>query len=77
MSRTYSGVPGDSRCECSDTQCVAHAGTPACNGVAISVLYRVDMEDNSGTAFCEQCADDAMESGLFTDSIEDDDEVSQ
>jgi hypothetical protein len=29
------------------------------------------MDDVSGTAFCDKCADDAFESGLFTDSVDD------
>ena len=28
-------------------------------------LYRCDMEDNTGVAFCGDCASDAMESGVF------------
>ncbi len=63
------------RCECSDGEC------PNCNGdceaLASVVLFRVDMEDLTGTHFCEGCADAAMDSGLFTDQAredEDDDE---
>jgi len=38
--------------------------------LATTILYRVDMEDVTGTAFCEACADDAFASGLFTDSTD-------
>jgi len=36
------------------------------------LFYRVDMEDVSGTLFCERCGDAAAESGLFT--VQEDDE---
>lgn len=53
------------KCECADKAC------PVCNGQCHIdgkvTLYRVDMIDRTGTLFCEACADDAMESGLFTD----------
>jgi hypothetical protein len=32
----------------------------------LRTLYRVDMEDHSGVAFCGHCASDAEDSGLFT-----------
>lgn len=69
MTRTFSGVPGDSRCECSDPGCaiaIDHGGKQ-CTHLAATILYRVDMEDVTGTALCESCADDAMESGLFAE----------
>lgn len=76
MSKTFSGVPGDSRCECSDINCNSnHNGKPKCDETATTILYRVDMVDVTGTAFCEACAEDASLSGLFTDSTEDDDEL--
>ena len=53
-------------CECSDSGCHAHTGTPVCNQTGTSLLYRVDMEDQTGTLFCEDCAADAMEAGLFS-----------
>lgn len=54
------------KCECADGGCpVCHGACKKCSSV---ILYRVDMEDRTGTAFCEQCAEDAMESGLFTDN---------
>ena len=55
-------------CEDGDLQC------PACHGhctrIGTTILYRIDMEDKTGTLFCEECADDASESGLFTDEVE-------
>jgi hypothetical protein len=64
------------RCECADAGCVCHG---KCNAEGRVTLYRVDMEDATGTLFCEQCAADAMESGLFTDESEEesDDEPSE
>jgi hypothetical protein len=51
------------RCECSDPGC------PCCHGhcerKATTVLCRSDMEDETGTAMCEGCAGDALESGVF------------
>lgn len=54
-------------CECADKECASHKGSD-CNVKARSMLklFRVDMEDRTGTRFCTTCADDAMESGLFT-----------
>lgn len=61
-------------CECSDSGCKAHKGTSACESIGTTILYRVDMDDLTGTLFCESCADDAMESGLFSDvSLSDED----
>ena len=39
----------------------------------MQTLYRVDMEDATGTLFCAACADDAFECGLY-DAQEDADE---
>ncbi len=52
-------------CECSDPGCPACKGE--CHHLASVVLYRIDMDDEVGAAFCSDCADDAMECGLFTD----------
>lgn len=51
------------QCECSDPGCPKCKGQ--CTRKATMTLYRVDMEDRSGTVFCTPCAEDAMESGLF------------
>ena len=79
---TYSAVLGDDRCECFDTgdnHPINNSGRDGlqCTRKASATLYRIDMEDNSGTRFCEECASDAMVSGVFTDELgktEDEDE---
>jgi hypothetical protein len=53
-------------CGCADRHCPApHNGTATCHVRATITLYRVDMDDRTGTDMCEPCADDAMASGLF------------
>ena len=52
-------------CECADPQC------PVCHGhcethIAITP-FRIDMEDLTGTDFCQECGEDAFDSGVFTD----------
>ena len=39
-----------------DVQCLRQASC---------ILYRSDLREHSGTAFCESCAEDALESGMF------------
>lgn len=54
------------RCECRDLHCPApHVHSP-CGAPAVVTLYRIDTEDWTGTNFCEPCAEDAANSGLFT-----------
>ena len=73
---SYSNIPGDNnKCECSDFGCPAHKGESDCRKIATTLLFRVDMEDNTGTAMCEACAEDAFLSGLFTDELEASEEV--
>jgi hypothetical protein len=60
-------VPDNSKCECSDPGCPVHPGLSNHCELATTVLYRIDMEDNMGTAMCEACAADAYESELFSD----------
>lgn len=55
------------KCECSDPGCPACKGK--CTHNAKSCLVRVDMEDETGTLFCDKCAADAMDSGLFSESV--------
>lgn len=50
-------------CECCDVGCGACVGR--CDKAHDVYLYRVDMD--GGCYFCEDCAADAMESGLFSD----------
>ncbi len=52
------------KCECADPGCPVCKGR--CDNWSNIVLNRIDMIDETGTAFCEGCADDAMESGLFS-----------
>lgn len=69
-------------CECSDPKYPVHTDDSSrstckaseCQQVGTSTLYRVDMEDKTGTVMCEGCADDAMESGVFTTDTSDDDD---
>lgn len=56
------------KCECADSHCPGHRGYAVCPHDATATLYRVDMEDRTGTLFCSECLDDAMMSGLFTDA---------
>lgn len=53
-------------CECADPLCPKRHGYD-CHADATIILYRVDMTDETGTAMCETCSVDALESGLFTD----------
>lgn len=55
------------RCECSDPGCPAGHPGESCGRLATTRLWRVDMEDRTGTFMCNQCADDAYGSGLFRD----------
>ena len=55
----------EQNCECSDPGCPAHQGVAQCLVPASCVLYRIDMEDATGTAFCDACSDDALDSGVF------------
>ena len=70
---SHSGV----RCECFDTgdnHPINNSGRDGlqCTRKATMTLWRVDMEDVSGTRFCEECGSDAMDAGVFTDELEDD-----
>lgn len=57
------------QCECSDPGCEVHAGKEKCAKRAKHCLKRSDMEDNTGTLFCDGCSNDAMSSGLFYESV--------
>jgi len=59
------------QCQCRDPGCPVCSGL--CRQPADSALFRVDMEDRTGTPMCAGCADDAMECGLFTTNDPDDD----
>lgn len=55
------------RCECTDPGCRVHKGSSGCGRQVFILLFRVDMKDETGTAMCEPCSEDATESGLFTE----------
>jgi hypothetical protein len=54
-------------CQCSDPGCPIHHTHSDCTHPATTTLYRIDMQDETGTPMCEGCAEDAFESGVFTD----------
>lgn len=54
-------------CECADPKCPVCQGH--CDNRASTNLKRIDMDDKSGTMFCEGCAQDALNSGVFTDNL--------
>lgn len=53
-------------CDCTDRGCRFHRGFAWCTTLADEIVYRVDMEDLTGTLMCSPCAGDAYETGLFT-----------
>jgi len=53
-------------CECTDPGCPVHEGVSSCEGKGRVRLYRIDMDDRSGSLFCRECANDAFDSGVFT-----------
>ena len=75
-------------CECSDPGCpcdahderrlklavqlFGHAET--CTAQATQQLHRIDMDDETGVLFCDECAADAQDSGVFTDASGDEDD---
>lgn len=62
-------------CECGDPGCPVHLGKEQCDHTGYCVvLYRIDMEDEEGTPMCQGCADDALDSGVFTSDVEDDED---
>jgi len=51
------------KCGCADPGCPAcHAH---CNHDADCIAFRIDMTDILGTPMCDDCADDALKSGVF------------
>lgn len=56
------------KCECSDPGCPEHKGTSQCSNNATETVFRIDMEDRTGTRVCKACADDCFNSGLFSDT---------
>lgn len=55
------------QCECSDPGCKAHEGKSECTRKAVTTVSRYDYEiDGDHFRFCRACADDAIESGVFS-----------
>ena len=52
-------------CECIDANCPAHEGIHHCDVNGTTVLYRIDMEDRTGTLFCEACTEDALGAQVY------------
>ena len=52
-------------CECADPGCPVHLRASNCTARARVTLYRIDMQDITGTRMCARCAEDAMDSGVF------------
>lgn len=55
----------DAQCECGDPGCPVHEGVAHCRNSATYTVYRVDMQDETGTSMCDKCAEDALDSGVF------------
>ena len=57
-------------CHCADRGCPVHRGMDCTRHQTheqrIRRVYRIDMDDRTGTPMCPQCAEDALGSGLFT-----------
>ena len=53
-------------CECTDKLCPVHEGSESCSNSLSKNIVRIDMEDITGTDMCEDCAEDALASGIFT-----------
>lgn len=56
-------------CDCSDPGCPCGGD---CQERATMVVYRIDMDDQTGTPMCDRCGADALDSGVFTSDREDD-----
>jgi hypothetical protein len=52
-------------CGCADPGCPVHPNKSTCPYRGKTLMYRIDMEDRTGTPMCLKCADDADKSGLF------------
>lgn len=58
-------------CGCADKGCKAAHGSE-CTLKATQTLYRADMDVY--VSFCDVCAEDALESGVFADASDEDDQ---
>ncbi len=57
-------------CQCADRECPVGHTIPGgalipCSKEAKTTVYRIDMDDETGTPMCYGCASDAMLSGVF------------
>jgi hypothetical protein len=59
---------GRGECQCVDPGCPVNHYNRKCNRPAEHTLYRIDMDDDTGTQMCTDCADDAEEAGVFRES---------
>ena len=61
------------RCECQDPGCPFHVGESRCDLRATMTVTRFDYEPE-GCSFrmCDECAEDAIGSGVFYDDAPDD-----
>lgn len=61
-----------------ETCCCCDPGCPSCKGICASIatvyLDRVDYAEPGCMPFCDECADDAMESGVFCDVTDEEEE---
>lgn len=54
-----------SECQCANPTCRVHWGLSECRRYARRLLYRADVEDQTGTLMCNFCAGVAFASGSF------------
>ena len=59
------GSEKNARCECVDQGCPEHEGRECANVERLVTFYRADQIDETGTRFCEACAEDARGSGVY------------
>ena len=62
------------KCQCADPGCPVHDGRSRCNRNATTTMYRIEVEDETGTPMCDGCALDASESGVFADGDDSDED---
>lgn len=68
------GFSPDPPCECADPGCghaPFHRESDGCSCRGTVSLVRIDLADESSMSFCEDCASDALASGLFCEVGED------
>jgi hypothetical protein len=52
-------------CDCCDSGCPAHKGKSECTNQATVSLRRIDFAGQPIVWFCNGCAEDALDSGVF------------